>query len=79
MNESLPQKFAELADLLAKLETLRLLYKHIKQHQDWCDHPNHGQWMTSINRAASVLQRRIHMTEGAILLNVGMGEPHVNL
>lgn len=56
------KRLVELADLLSKLETLRLLYKFIRREYTERYHVNSCYWLKSIERASDILNRRVSST-----------------
>ncbi len=60
-------RLAELAELLAKRESLRLLHGHMQQ---FADHPNFCFWIQTIERNGNILNRRIELTVHRLNLGV---------
>jgi len=60
MNDLLTPKMTELAELLWKLETIKLLMSYMIGC--FQDHPNFECWMHQVRRSYNVLENRVQLT-----------------
>lgn len=61
-------RIEELAELMAKREQLRHIYRYLKKQ--WSEHPNCPIWLRATERSAQIIDRRIAIGMQSLSLGV---------
>jgi len=65
--ERIAMQLSELAEMLAKKQALRLLYKRLER---FANHVNYCCWLTALERNAGAIDRRIQTLEFRLMAGV---------